>query len=244
MDGNRVNQIPPRLERAACAICPVAGESPRRVLNSGAPWHSASRLAASYGVSRAATLLGLDYYCAAETNSIAVVARTAGAIGHGLAGVYRTVGVDASIRWRICPGVRTRAGSKLRVHCQGGAIPDQALLGRRRRGGGARSTDAGEYPRLQVMWADGKVSQSCLGVVEVADRRRRKASCSVARTLACGTHVRLARPLAPEQGLRATDRLQRKHGTPRERGSCCEDSRRPTPIRQSNTDLREQTISG
>ena len=136
MGGYSSNRIPPRLERAVVRFAQW-----RRTRHVGARipeplWQLASRLAASYGVSRTAVLLGLDYY--------SLQRRTESQPSS--AAMQQAVDTPAFIELpgsTLAPAseyvleFENAAGSKLRVHCKGAAIPDLVALGRSLWNGGS-----------------------------------------------------------------------------------------------------------
>ena len=130
MDGRRGDRVPPRLERAAVRFAQW-----RRTRRVGARipeslWQLASRLAASYGVSRTAALLGLDYYAmqrrTESQSSLAAPPRQA----VDTPAFIELPGSTLAPAGEYVLEFENAAGSKLRVHCKGGAIPDLVALGR------------------------------------------------------------------------------------------------------------------
>jgi hypothetical protein len=130
MDGIRGDRVPPRLERAAMRFAEW-----RRTRRVGARipeplWQLASRLAASFGVSRTAAQLGLDYYA---------LRRRMESQSSPAAPPRQAVDTPAFIELpgsTLAPAgeyileFENAAGSKLRVRCQGVAMPDLVALGR------------------------------------------------------------------------------------------------------------------
>lgn len=93
-------------------------------------WQLASQLAADCGVSRTATLLGLDYY--ALRRRMESVVSSAPPAQHAVeqpAFVELPGSTLASVGEYVLE-FENAAGCKLRVHCQGGGVPDLVALGR------------------------------------------------------------------------------------------------------------------
>jgi hypothetical protein len=137
MDGSRGDRVPPRLERAAVRFAQW-----RRTRQVGARipeplWQLASQLAASHGVSRTAALLGLDYYAlqrrTKSQSSLAAPPRHA----VDTPAFIELSGSTLAPAGEYVLEFENAAGSKLRVHCKGGAIPDLVALGRSLWNGGA-----------------------------------------------------------------------------------------------------------
>ena len=107
MGRKRGSQVPPRLKRAAerFAVWRRTREVGMRIPEP--LWRLASRLAVAYGVCRTASELGAGLLRAEETSGRAGV--TSAAFGWA-AGFCGTAGIDASIGWRMYPGVRERRG--------------------------------------------------------------------------------------------------------------------------------------
>lgn len=136
MGGYSSNRVPPRLERAAVRF--AQWRQTRRV-GARIPeplWQLASRLAASYGVSRTAVLLGLDYYSLQRrTESQPSSAAPQQAVD--TPAFIELPGSTLAPASECVLEFENAAGSKLRVHCKGAAIPDLVALGRSLWNGGS-----------------------------------------------------------------------------------------------------------
>ena len=127
MGRKRGSQVPPRLKRAAERF--AAWRRTRKVgMRIPEPlWRLASRLAVAYGVCRTASELGLDYYGLKRRveEQASPAQRSAG----------RPAFVELPASTLALAGecileLENAAGSKMRVHLRGGAMPDLAALGR------------------------------------------------------------------------------------------------------------------
>lgn len=126
MGDSHDNEIPLALRRAAGRF--ARWRRTRRVgMRIPEPlWQLASRLAADFGVSRTATLLGLDYYALRRRMESASPAQRA----LSKPAFVELPGSTLASAGEYVLEFENAAGSKLRVHCQGGAVPDLVGLAR------------------------------------------------------------------------------------------------------------------
>lgn len=137
MGGNSSDRVPPRLERAAVRFAQW-----RRTRHVGARipeplWQLASRLAASYGVSRTAVLLGLDYYSLQRRTESPPSSAAPPRHAVDTPAFIELSGSTLAPAGEYVLEFENAAGSKLRVHCKGAAIPDLVALGRSLWNGGS-----------------------------------------------------------------------------------------------------------